>query len=42
MKAPSLDRLEDFALPDSYGEERRLGDLWRDSPAVVVWLRHYG
>ncbi len=34
--------LADIVLPDSYGTELRLGDLWRDRPAVVVWLRHYG
>lgn len=34
--------LEDIVLSDSYGKDVRLGDLWRDRPAVVVWLRHYG
>ena len=34
--------LEDTALIDSYGSEVRLGDLWSEQPAVVVWLRHYG
>jgi hypothetical protein len=24
------------------GEAVRLGDEWRDRPAVVVWLRHFG
>ena len=37
-----LAAIEDVALPDSYGRERRLGDFWADRPAVIVWLRHYG
>ena len=24
------------------GEEVRLGDLWREQPAVLAFLRHYG
>ena len=24
------------------GHEIALGDLWRDGPAVLVFLRHYG
>jgi hypothetical protein len=36
------DALADIVLPDQEGHEVRLGDLWRDRPAVVVWLRHYG
>ena len=34
--------LDDLKLEDSEGIEVRLGDLWRDHPVVVVWLRHYG
>jgi hypothetical protein len=42
--APPLraDALADTVLPDQDGEPVRLGDLWRDGPAVLVWLRHYG
>jgi prostamide/prostaglandin F2alpha synthase len=36
------DELADFVLQDHRGEEVRLGDLWSDGPAVLVWLRHYG
>ena len=36
------DALADIVLPDHRGNEVRLGDLWRDRPAVLVWLRHYG
>ena len=34
--------LAGIALPDTEGREVRLGDLWRESPAVVAFLRHYG
>ena len=37
-----LTSLEDIHLPDSYGTDVRIGDLWRDGPVVIVWLRHYG
>jgi hypothetical protein len=36
------DALEDVVLEDSSGAEVRLGDLWADRPAVLVFLRHYG
>jgi hypothetical protein len=36
------DALADIVLPDQDGNEVRLGDLWRDGPAALVWLRHYG
>lgn len=34
--------LADLALKDLDGNEVRLGSLWEDRPAVLVWLRHYG
>ncbi|MFL5895429.1 MAG: hypothetical protein ACJ76Z_09975 [Thermoleophilaceae bacterium] len=34
--------LADVTLPDHDGNEVRLGDLWEDGPAVLVFLRHYG
>jgi hypothetical protein len=36
------DALADLVLPDHDDQQVRLGDLWRDRPAVLVWLRHYG
>lgn len=36
------DVLADIVLPDSEGRDVRLGDLWADELAVLVWLRHYG
>jgi hypothetical protein len=35
-------RLSDLSLPDADGYQVRLGSLWADTPAVVVFLRHYG
>jgi hypothetical protein len=35
-------RLAPIVLPDSAGAPVRLGSLWADRPAVIVFLRHYG
>ena len=34
--------LKDVVVQDERGAELRLGDLWREQPAVLVFLRHYG
>jgi hypothetical protein len=34
--------IADTVLPDSFGQEKRIGELWQDKPVVLVWLRHYG
>ncbi|SEH10477.1 Peroxiredoxin [Thermoleophilum album] len=36
------DELGELVLPDHEGREVRLGELWAERPAVLVWLRHYG
>ena len=36
------DALAEMVLPDHEGREVAIGDLWRDRPAALVWLRHYG
>lgn len=36
------DALGAIELPDHDGRPVRLGELWRDRIAVLVWLRHYG
>jgi hypothetical protein len=36
------DALADVELLDGSGQPVRLGDLWREGPVVLVWLRHYG
>jgi hypothetical protein len=45
-RAPSAPKTADtFAavtLPDDQGRGVRLGSLWEEGPAVIVWLRHYG
>ena len=38
----TADDLADVVLQDHQGAEVRLGDMWRDGPAVLVFLRHYG
>jgi hypothetical protein len=38
----TLEPFADLKLIDPDGGEHRLGDTWRDRPAVLVWLRHYG
>ena len=42
MAASLAAALAPITLPDSDGRPVRLGDLWRDAPAVLVFLRHYG
>ena len=34
--------LAQVSVKDVEGRDVRLGDLWRDKPAVLVFLRHYG
>jgi hypothetical protein len=34
--------LEDVVLKDDEGRDVRLGDLWRDKPVALIFLRHYG
>ena len=34
--------LEDVVLEDHEGRPVRLGDLWRERPAVLAFVRHYG
>jgi hypothetical protein len=36
------DALAEIVLPDQEGNEVRLGDLWAERPAALIWLRHYG
>lgn len=34
--------LADATVLSLQGEVVRVGTMWRDRAAVVVWLRHYG
>jgi hypothetical protein len=36
------DGLAEIVLEDTDGAPVRLGDLWADRPAALVFLRHYG
>jgi len=31
-----------LVVKDLDGNDVRLGSVWEDQPAVLVWLRHYG
>ncbi len=42
MRGTVAAALADISLPDTDGEMTRLGSLWAEGPAVVVFLRHYG
>jgi len=35
-------KLEELVVNDHRGTRVRLGDLWREQPVVLVFLRHYG
>ena len=35
-------RLAPIVLPDADSRPVRLGSLWADRPAALVFLRHYG
>jgi hypothetical protein len=37
-----FEKLGAMVLRDADDRAVRLGDLWRDRPAVLVWIRHYG
>lgn len=34
--------LADVVLVDQHDEPHRLGDFWRERPAVALFLRHFG
>ncbi len=36
------EKLAGIVLPDSEGHPTRLGSLWAENAAVLVFLRHYG
>jgi len=40
--ADRADELAAVVLKDQSGADVRLGDLWRERPAVLAFLRHYG
>ncbi len=42
MKQSLSGKLAGIVLPNSEGHQIRLGSLWADSPAILVFLRHYG
>lgn len=38
----TTERLADIEVLDAEGEAVRLGDLWREQPVLLVFIRHYG
>jgi hypothetical protein len=36
------DMAPDFVYRDGSKNERHLSELWAETPAVLVWLRHFG
>jgi hypothetical protein len=42
MNSTLNSRIAMIRLPDTDGREVRLGSLWFEEPAVIVFLRHYG
>jgi len=34
--------LADASVLDEKGEARRLGDLWKEKPVVLAFVRHFG
>ncbi len=42
MKMKISEKLAEIVLPDSDGRAVRLGSLWANQAAVIVFLRHYG
>ena len=42
MKETLSASLAEITLPDTDSREVRLGSLWEENPAVLVFLRHYG
>lgn len=39
---PDAKDLASVTVKDVEGNDVRLGDLWRERPAVLVFVRHYG
>jgi len=37
-----MTELADCVVKDVEGRDVRVGDLWRDSPVVLVFIRHFG
>jgi hypothetical protein len=35
-------QLAEVTVQDVEGREHRIGELWREKPAVLVFVRHYG
>jgi hypothetical protein len=38
----TAEQLGTIRVLDTNGKEVKLGDLWRERPAVLVFVRHFG
>jgi hypothetical protein len=36
------DELANLVLPDQEGNPQRVGDLWKNGPALLMFVRHFG
>jgi hypothetical protein len=41
-EALSTTALDGIELKNDRGETVRFADAWKDGPAILVWLRHFG
>jgi hypothetical protein len=42
METKVPDALAGAVVQDEQGRDIRLGDLWRDRPVVLAFVRHFG
>jgi len=42
MTSEAVLDLADIIVKDTEGRDVRLGDFWRDRPAALIFVRHYG
>lgn len=41
-KGSVVERLADVVVQDLDGADVRLGDVWRERPVVLAFIRHFG
>lgn len=41
-RTPAVTRLRDLDVLDEFGAPVRLGNLWLDQTAILVFVRHFG
>jgi hypothetical protein len=38
----SIQSAPELAYSTAQGEQKKLSDAWRDRPALILWMRHFG